>query len=233
MTATVSLLAKSFGVCSSIGNPARYAFCSANINPVKYVTTEASGPPKRPMNGYTRYIHQQHPLIASQYPEMKVAEIIRKLAQQWRMMSPEQKEPFRKACLLGMEQYKLDVQKFKAQLSPAQLQELATKKKMRLKKRKAIQRKLELNRLGKPKGTRSAFNFFMSAQFLEAKGDNIPAKLMSLMEDWKNLSSHDKKVYTQLAEDDKIRYKNDMELWEDYMAEIGREDLLRLSKSKN
>lgn len=34
-------------------------------------------------------------------------------------------------------------------------------------------------------------------------------------------------VYTQLAEDDKIRYKNEMKSWEDHMVEIGREDLLR------
>lgn len=34
-------------------------------------------------------------------------------------------------------------------------------------------------------------------------------------------------VYTQLAEDDKIRYKNEMKSWEDHMVEIGREDLVR------
>lgn len=42
-------------------------------------------------------------------------------------------------------------------------------------------------------------------------------------------------VYTQLAEDDKIRYKNEMKSWEDHMAEIGREDLIReqtLSKKR-
>ena len=31
----------------------------------------------------------------------------------------------------------------------------------------------------------------------------------------------------QLAEDDKIRYKNEMKSWEDSMLEIGRADLLR------
>ena len=34
-------------------------------------------------------------------------------------------------------------------------------------------------------------------------------------------------VYTQLAEDDKIRYKNEIKSWEDHMMEIGREDLIR------
>lgn len=36
-----------------------------------------------------------------------------------------------------------------------------------------------------------------------------------------------RQVYTQLAEDDKIRYKNEMKSWEDHMVEIGREDLIR------
>ena len=34
-------------------------------------------------------------------------------------------------------------------------------------------------------------------------------------------------VYMQLAEDDKIRYKNEIKSWEEHMLEIGREDLLR------
>lgn len=44
-----------------------------------------------------------------------------------------------------------------------------------------------------------------------------------------------RQVYAQLAEDDKIRYKNEMKSWEDHMVEIGREDLLReqtLSRKK-
>lgn len=81
--------------------------------------------------------------------------------------------------------------------------------------------------------------------------------MKSLMEDWKNMFSHQKQVghtvipysfflflctvasvlrypicstsqvYTQLAEDDKIRYKNEMKSWEEHMVEIGREDLIR------
>lgn len=86
------------------------------------------------------------------------------------------------------------------------------------------------------------------------------AKMKSLMDDWRNLFSHQKQVchssscilavlenslvlfraevsssafpqvYTQLAEDDKIRYKNEMKSWEEHMVEIGREDLLRSVK---
>lgn len=100
----------------------------------------------------------------------------------------------------------------------------------------------------------------------------LQAKMKSLLEDWKNLFSHQKQVgrmmitsfilivtvplclnkhetrasllssiqipsvcftsqiYVQLAEDDKIRYKNEIKAWEDHMVEIGREDLVRERK---
>lgn len=34
-------------------------------------------------------------------------------------------------------------------------------------------------------------------------------------------------VYIQLANDDKIRYYNEMKSWEEQMLEVGRNDLLR------
>ncbi|XP_017292533.1 transcription factor A, mitochondrial [Kryptolebias marmoratus] len=234
VTATVSLLAKSFTVFSYTGNPARCAsvFCSANVNPIKYLTTQASGPPKMPLNGYLRYVIQQKPIMTSQNPEIKSVDIIRKIAQQWRVLSPEQKQPFQKAFLLEMERYKLDLKKYKSQLTPAQLQEQAMEKQMRLKKRKATRKKRELNSLGKPKRPRTAFNIFMSEHFQEARGATLQAKMKSLMEDWKNLSGHYKQVYTQLSEDDKIRYKNEMKSWEEHMLEIGRDDLIRTRSKK-
>lgn len=38
--------------------------------------------------------------------------------------------------------------------------------------------------------------------------------------------------YLQLAEDDKVRYVNEMKSWEAKMVEIGREDLIRSGKQK-
>lgn len=34
-------------------------------------------------------------------------------------------------------------------------------------------------------------------------------------------------VYEQLAEDDKIRYRNEIKSWEEQMIEVGRSDLIR------
>ncbi|GAA6226511.1 transcription factor A, mitochondrial [Lates japonicus] len=229
LTASVSLLAKSFSVFSCTSTLAR---CTSVLpvsyaSPVRCLTSQVSGPPKRPLNGYMRFVMQQKPVITRQNPEIKVVDIIRKIAQQWRMLSPEQKKPFEEAFLQAREQFKVDLERYQAQLTPAQVQQQALERRQRMAKRMAIRKKRELTNLGKPKRPRSPFNIFMSEHFEEARGVNTQAKMKSLLDNWRNLFSHQKQVYTQLAEDDKIRYKNEMKSWEDHMVEIGREDLIR------
>ncbi|MEQ2241804.1 hypothetical protein ILYODFUR_029114 [Ilyodon furcidens] len=143
------------------------------------------------------------------------------------MMSPEQKQPFQEASNQAMKQFKVDLQKYQALLTPAQLQQQVMEKRQKMAKRKAIRKKRELTVLGKPKRPRSPFNIFMSEHFQEARGATIQAKMKSLLDDWRNLFSHQKQVFIQLAEDDKIRYKNEIKSWEDHMVDIGREDLIR------
>lgn len=229
MTASVSWLAKSFSVFSRTSTLARCTSVlpAPHVSPVKCLTSQASGPPKRPLNGYMRYVLQQQPIVTRQNPEIKSVDIIRKIAQQWRTMSPEQKQPFQDASLRAREQFKVDLERYQAQLTPAQVQQQTLEKRQRRAKRQAIRKKRELTNLGKPKRPRSAFNIFMSEHFEEARGTTTQAKMKSLLEDWKNLFSHQKQVYTQLAQDDKIRYKNEIKSWEEHMVEIGREDLVR------
>ncbi|XP_034415150.1 transcription factor A, mitochondrial [Cyclopterus lumpus] len=238
VTASVSWLAKSFSVLSTTSTLARCTSVLpvAYVNPVRCLTSQASGPPKKPLNGYLRYVMQQQPVITRHNPEIKSVDIIRKIAEQWRTLNQEQKQPFEEASVRAREQFKVDLEHYQAQLSPAQVQQQVLEKRQRMAKRKAIRKKRELTNLGKPKRPRSPFNIFMSEHFVEARGTTTQAKMKSLLEDWRNLLGHQKQVYTQLAEDDKIRYKNEMKSWEDHMMEIGREDLIReqtLSANKN
>ncbi|XP_034093053.1 transcription factor A, mitochondrial [Gymnodraco acuticeps] len=147
MTAGASWLAKSFSVFSCTSTLARCSsvLSATYITPVKYLSSQASGPPKKPGNGYLRYIFQQRPDIIRHFPGIKPSEIIRKVAGQWRMLTPEQKKD----------------------------------------------------------------------------------KMKSLVQDWMILSLHQKQIYTQLAQDDKIRYNNEIRSWEQHMVEIGRPDLVR------
>lgn len=230
VSAAASLWTKCFSVYSctaTIAGARGSSFLLPSTSCVRWLSTTASTPPKRPLNAYMRYVQQQQPIMVRLHPEIKAVDIIRKIAQQWRTLNPDQKRPFEEASLKAREQFKVDLQRYMSQLTPAQERQQALDRKQRLAKRKAIRKKRELTSLGKPKRPRSPFNIYMSEHFEEARGATTPAKMKSLLQDWRNLFSHQKQVYTQLAEDDKIRYKNEMKSWEEHMVEIGRADLLR------
>ncbi|MGH0115515.1 UNVERIFIED_CONTAM: hypothetical protein FKN15_024845 [Acipenser sinensis] len=141
-------------------------------------------------------------------------------------------KPYQEAALAAREVYKEEMTKFKEQLTLAQATALKEEKRQKVAKRRAIRKKRELTMLGKPKRPRSAFNIFMSEHFQEATGESMQAKMKNLLEDWSKLHTSQKEVYMQLAEDDKIRYKNEMKSWEEHMIEMGREDLIRNRKKK-
>ncbi|XP_063291091.1 transcription factor A, mitochondrial [Pelobates fuscus] len=185
---------------------------------------------KRPLTGYIRYSIQQQPLLSKKYPGAKITELAKMIAQEWRGLPASVKEPYLEAAKSDLKIYVADVKKYKATLSPVELQALREERKHKRSKRIAIRKKRELSSLGKPKRPRSAFNIFMSEHFHEAKGASVPSKLKNVREDWRCLNDSQKQAYIQLAEDDKIRYENEMKSWEDQMIEIGREDLVRRKK---
>ncbi|KAK3529443.1 hypothetical protein QTP70_031099 [Hemibagrus guttatus] len=209
MTVGANFLARSWGVFSS----AVTVRCSCVAPILKAFSTSTGGAPKRPLTAYMRYVKEQQPIVVRQNPDIKAVDIVRKIAQQWRTLTPEDKQPFEEASIAAREQYKVDMKAYQDQLTPAQSAAIAEEKRQKKAKRRAIRRKRELNSLGKPKRTRTAFNIFMAEHFEEAKGSTMP-------------------IYTQLAEDDKVRYKNEMKAWEEHMTELGREDLVRRKESR-
>ncbi|KAL2078241.1 hypothetical protein ACEWY4_025926 [Coilia grayii] len=223
MAAGVNILTKSFGLFSS----ASLERATRAIRAAKPFTTFAGGPPKRPLNGYMRFVQEQRPQMVRQHPDFKAIEVIKKIATRWRLLRPEQKRPFEKAALADRDQYKVMLERYKAQLTPAQSKALVEEQRQKRAKRMAIKKKRELTKLGKPKRPRLPFNIFMSEHFEEARGITVVAKMKSLQDDWRKLSIMQKQVYVQLAEDDKVRYKNEMKRWEEHMVEIGRQDLIR------
>ncbi|XP_060795554.1 transcription factor A, mitochondrial [Neoarius graeffei] len=228
MTVGANLLAKSWGLFSS----AVTVRCTCVAPALKHFSTTAGGPPKRPLTAYMRYVKEQQPIVVKQNPDIRVVDVVRKIAQQWRTLTPEEKQPFEEASIAARQQYKVDMKVYQDQLTPAQSAAIAEEKRQKMAKRRAIRRKRELNSLGKPKRPRTAFNIFMAEHFEEAKGSTMPGKMKSLFEEWTSLSSPQKQIYVQLAEDDKIRYKNEMKAWEEHMTELGREDLVRRKESR-
>ncbi|KAM7169742.1 transcription factor A, mitochondrial isoform 1-T1 [Macrochelys suwanniensis] len=203
--------------------------CSTTYSVEKWFSKQISSdnPPKRPLTAYFRFVKDQQPLFRKQNPDVSILEIAKKIAYAWKELPVSEKQTYEAAAKVERQAYKEELAIYKAQLSPAQIVALKEERRQKRAKRKAMRKKRELTVLGKPKRPRTGFNIFMSEHFQEAKGISVQAKMKNLFEEWQDLSSSQKQTYLQLAEDDKVRYENEMKSWEEQMVDVGREDLIR------
>lgn len=183
--------------------------------------------PKKPMSSYLRFSTEHLPRFKAQYPELRLIDLVRKIAAVWRDLPEEERKVYETDFKAEWEKYQEAVTRFREKLSPSQLKLLEKDLKQKRLKRKAILRKKELSVLGKPKRPRSAYNIYVSESFPENKEKTVQAKMRNINQTWKTLSDEEKQAYIQLAKVDKIRYNNEMKTWENQMAEVGRSDLIR------
>lgn len=148
------------------------------------------------------------------------------MSQAWKELPESEKKVYVDAYRVERDAYNKELDRIKKQLTPDQLASLEEERMQKLLKKKTIT-KSELTALGKPKRPRSAYNLFVAERFQEIPGDSAQDKMKTVNENWRVLSSSEKEEYIQRAEDDKIRYDNEMKAWEEQMTEAGRKDLTR------
>ncbi|NXT75732.1 TFAM factor, partial [Zapornia atra] len=190
-------------------------------------------PPKRPLTAYFRFVKEQHPVFRQKNPEMTTVELVKKIAGTWKELPASQKQVYEEARKTDWQNYKEQLALYKAQLTPAQAVALREERKKKMARRRLLRTRKEMTMLGKPKRPRNSFNIFVSEKFQESEGITAMAKLKKLYDIWQKLSSSQKQPYLQLAEDDRVRYKNEMKAWEAKMVELGREDLVRSKKQRS
>ncbi|XP_009994712.1 PREDICTED: transcription factor A, mitochondrial [Chaetura pelagica] len=188
--------------------------------------------PKRPLTAYFRFLKENHAAFRQNNPEMSNTEVVKKIAGAWKELPASQKQVYEEARKTDWQKYQQQLAAYKAQLTPAQAAALREEKRKRLAKRRSFRAKRELTVLGKPKRPRSGFNIFVSENFQASEGISPVAKLKQLFGAWQKMSSPQKQPYLQLAEDDKVRYENEIKSWEAKMVELGREDLVRSKEQK-
>ncbi|XP_074448355.1 transcription factor A, mitochondrial [Larus michahellis] len=189
--------------------------------------------PKRPLTAYFRFLKENRPAFRQKNPEMSNMELVKKIAGAWKELPASQKQVYEDARKTDWQKYSEQLAAYKAQLTPAQAAALKEERRKRLAKRRSFRAKREMTVLGKPKRPRSGFNIFVSENFQESEGVSPVAKLKQLFDSWRKLSNSQKQPYLQLAEDDKVRYENEMKSWEAKMVELGREDLIRSRKQRS
>ncbi|NWI92089.1 TFAM factor, partial [Pitta sordida] len=188
--------------------------------------------PKRPLSAYFRFMKDNRSAFREKNPEVNNMELIKKLAGAWKALPDSQKQVYEEARKTDWQRYGEQLAVYKAQLTPAQAAALKEERRKQLAKRRLLRAKRELTVLGKPKRPRSGLNIFVSENFQESEGISPVAKLKKLFDTWQKLSPSQKQPYLQLAEDDKVRYENEMKSWEAKMVELGREDLVRSKKKR-
>ncbi|XP_036192685.1 transcription factor A, mitochondrial [Myotis myotis] len=193
----------------------------------RWFSSTLSSYPKKPMTSYVRFSKEQLAIYKARNPEAKNSELIKKIAEVWRELPESEKKIYEDAYKADWQAYKEELNRIQEQLTPSQKVSLEKEMMQKRLKKKSILKKRELTLLGKPKRPRSAYNIFISECFQGAKNGSSQVRLKSIHESWKNLSSAEKQVYIQLAEDDKARYYSEIKSWEEQMVEVGREDLLR------
>ncbi|XP_025289873.1 transcription factor A, mitochondrial [Canis lupus baileyi] len=214
-------------LCAGCGSRLRSPFSFAYVP--RCFSSTANYYPKKPLTSYVRFSKEQLPIFKAQNPDAKNSELIRKIAQLWRELPESEKKIYEDAYRADWQAYKEEINRIQEQLTPSQIMSLEKEILQKRLKKKALIKKRELTMLGKPKRPRSAYNIFIAERFQETKDGTSQVKLKTINENWKNLSSSQKQVYIQLANDDKIRYYNEMKSWEEQMMEVGRNDLLRRS----
>ncbi|XP_044276504.1 transcription factor A, mitochondrial isoform X2 [Varanus komodoensis] len=225
-----ALLARLLSPASGSGCVLRWSsFCTVEKWFSKCMST--GNYPKKPMTAYLRFYKDQHPIFMKNNPGVSITDLTKKIALAWRELPASEKEPYEAAAKVDRQEYNEQLATYKAQLTPDQKSAWIEEKKKKMEKRKTTKRKRQTV-LGKPKRPRSSFNIFMSEHFHEAKGASITQKLKNMHEEWEKLPTSQKQIYLQLAEDDKVRYANEIKLWEHHMLEIGCKNYIR-SKNKN
>lgn len=221
--------------CSSLPSALSAVQCTTarwfSKNPVYFQTAPTpKEPPKLPPSSYFRFMRQHRPLVVKQYPEASIVEICKIIGNDWRALSEAERQVYIDAARVDILKYREQYKQYKESLDPLDLALLKEERKERKQKRIKTRQKRESKLLGKPKRSRSAFNIFLSEHYSETEGNTPSAKFTSSRHQWENLNSSKKQVYFQLAEDDKVRYQNEVKAWEEQMIEIGREDLVRLKR---
>ncbi|KAL0615978.1 Transcription factor A, mitochondrial [Plecturocebus cupreus] len=236
----MAFLRSMWGVLSALGRSGAelYTGCGSRLrSPFSFVyspkwfSSDMTRYPKKPLSSYIRFSQEQLPVFRAQNPDAKTTELIKRIATCWRELPDSEKKKYEDAYRADWVVYQEEVNRIKEQLTPCQIASLKKEMVHKNLRRKLALKKRELLLLGKPKKPRTAYNIFVAERFLEAKDGTPQEKLTTVVENWKNLSSSQKQIYVQLAEDDKIRYENEMKSWEEQMIEVGRKDLVRKVKS--
>jgi len=187
--------------------------------------------PKRPQSSYFLFSNERRPQLQVQYKDKKVTDIAKMIAQEWKAMEESQKKPYNEKAVDLKKKYDEDIAAYKKTDNYKEYEK-------RLKQFKQDKKDGEVEASGKgkkgkggkggkpppkpkdanaPKRAQSAYFFFSNVRRPKLRADNKDLKMTEIAkltgEEWKNLSSEEKKPYEDQAAVDKERYQKEQEAY--------------------
>ena len=156
--------------------------------------------PKAATSAQQFYAKARREALKAKNPELKGTELQEKIADEWRGMSARQRDPYNKQAAKDKARFEKETSEYTV---PVEFLK-ATKNGNRLQKDPL-----------RPKKPKSAYLYFGEATRAELSGANPGIRIEQLSkligEEWKKLNGRDKAPYEKLAEEDKERYRKEME----------------------
>jgi len=185
--------------------------------PAKKKTKRDPNAPKKPSTAYMYFLSEKRPEYKEKYEGMSLIELLRKIANEWKQLSDEEKKPYVDKHLEDKKRYEKEMKNYTEQIAPAKKsgsdsdsssEEESSDDKKKKKKRKAS--------AGKPKAPVPYYNAFMCFQKeqrenLKKENPNLTVVALAkkLGEIWHGWSDKEKQHYIELAEKDKERYERE------------------------
>ncbi|CAN7993590.1 unnamed protein product, partial [Ixodes hexagonus] len=200
---------------------------------------ELPQPPKKALSGYQLFTKERWTLLDGQLKGNRDAHVglkasqerVKLAATEWRAVDADTKQRYLQLARDDAARYAKEYKSFISGLSAEQLlafKDAVAQAKLGRSKRRL---KIKLRKLEKPKGPKTAFNMFCLKMKLGNKP--ITENIKEISEAWKSMTSSEKQVYQEQAEQDKQRYLREMTDWEVRMEETGNAKVLsQLSTSK-
>jgi hypothetical protein len=156
--------------------------------------------PKNPKSAYIFYCQEKRAELKVEKPDLPAKDVLRELGALWKGVDEEEKEKYKKMAEDDKGRYKNDMENYDPNEPEAEKPKKERKKKVK----------------GAPKNPRSAYIFFGAKNRDEVKTQNpdLASKDITkkLAEMWKAIKdTEEAKEYKTMAEEDKIRHKEEME----------------------
>ncbi|XP_044758759.1 transcription factor A, mitochondrial [Coccinella septempunctata] len=182
--------------------------------------------PKKPMTSFFRFVQEHKPVLLKEQPQLKLTEIVKQCAQDWKNIHPTIKERYDNEYKAEMESYAKKHLDYSMKLTDEQKEylKLLNREKTQSTKKRRLRKKLK--DMKKPKKPPGPFLLYLIEQS-NIQGRKINEMMKELKGTWHLLDESVKMSYVKKNEELMIKYKEDLENWETLMIQEGHPDLVR------